>query len=456
MDKIFRVDISKIKDGFYKILEKIGLEVIDENVIERLKKIGFKFNGKRVIIEGKKVDEFIEKCKKRNLEKRKEDNEIKIESGSHALYHFDPEKREIKPLTKDILEDYTKLVAGLYENNKLSSAFCPGQPFDIDPQFSQIYQQFLTLKYVKNPVIFSYSKKTFDIIYEMSKICNCKISTGVHPISPLKVGGEEFELALYLIDKNIYRDFGVAPMPVMGITASIDWVSAWAQSFAECIGTSILLENLGAENTYPYATLYVADMKTGNFVYGSPEHILITIFEKEINEKILGNPARTAKSLNTSSKTPDIFAGMEKSVHTFVALSSGYKKIGGAGILGVDEIFSPQQIFIDFEIVENVKRILKGIDEEYEDIEKNINEGIELNGFIIAETTIKKFRNFYFSPSLFSRETTRVFIKNKIDFLDKAWEMAKEVIRNYNYRIEEIKEKELLKILTYEQNEECI
>jgi trimethylamine:corrinoid methyltransferase-like protein len=102
MGKIFRVDISKIKDGFYKILEKIGLEVIDENVIERLKKIGFKFNGKRVIIEGKKVDEFIEKCKKRNLEKRKEDNEIKIESGSHALYHFDPEKREIKPLTKNI------------------------------------------------------------------------------------------------------------------------------------------------------------------------------------------------------------------------------------------------------------------------------------------------------------------------------------------------------------------
>jgi hypothetical protein len=29
MGKIFRVDISKIKDGFYKILEKIGLEVID-------------------------------------------------------------------------------------------------------------------------------------------------------------------------------------------------------------------------------------------------------------------------------------------------------------------------------------------------------------------------------------------------------------------------------------------
>ncbi|MGC8977309.1 MAG: trimethylamine methyltransferase family protein, partial [Candidatus Ratteibacteria bacterium] len=198
---------------------------------------------------------------------------------------------------------------------------------DTNPNISQIYQQFISLKYIKNVVLCAYSIKTFDIIYEMSKVCENKISTGVHPISPLKAGGEEFELAIYLIEKGIQKDFGVAPMPVFGITAPCHWISAWAQSFAESIGTSIILENLGADNAYPYGTLYVADMKTGNFIYGSPEAILITIFEKRINEAILGNLPRVAKSLNTSSKNPDIHAGLEKSIHTFVSLTSGYKKI---------------------------------------------------------------------------------------------------------------------------------
>jgi len=66
----------------------------------------------------------------------------------------------------------------------------------------------------------------------------------------------------------------------------------------------------------------------------------------------------------------------------------------------------------------------------------------------MAETTIKKFKEFYFIPSLFTRQPTKIFIKNKIDFLDKAWEMAKEIIKNYDYRIEESKERELLKILS--------
>ncbi|MGC8977308.1 MAG: trimethylamine methyltransferase family protein [Candidatus Ratteibacteria bacterium] len=91
MDRI----TSKIIEGYKRILEEIGIEVSNEKVREELKKKGFKISNKRIFINEKIIDQFVEKCRKRNSYLKKEENErIQVYSGTHALFHFDPFKKK--------------------------------------------------------------------------------------------------------------------------------------------------------------------------------------------------------------------------------------------------------------------------------------------------------------------------------------------------------------------------
>ena len=433
------LDTARIREGALRILTEIGLAVPSADVRDRLADAGLRVADGRVFVDAGRASTLMERQRSQQTPEP-EDAPLRLHSGSHALFHFDPEARCISPLTVAALEPYTKLLGALAQSGMIAAACCPGQPTDVEPRIAALTQQFLAARFIPDPPLYAYSLADMPYVAEMARILGKGVAVGVHPVSPLMLGGEEFELALRLIEEGTLASVSAAPMPVMGVTAPLDWVAGWAQAVAEAVGTAVALETLGAQRCSAFAALYVADMHTGGLIYGSPEHALITLAEATVNREILGNSRRAAKSLYTTARTPDPHAALEKTAHTVVALLAGYRELGGVGVLAVDEVFSPQQVFVDFDIVGHAWRVVRGLGETHGegDVVALVNEGLsQPERFLGAAATLARFRDFYWSPGLLSdRRSAKAWLSDPTDALARARERAREMIAAYDYELD--------------------
>jgi len=239
-------------------------------------------------------------------------------------------------------------------------------------------------------------------------------------------------------------------MPTMGVTAPLDWVAAWSQSVAEAVGTAIALEAMGVPRTSACATLYVADMRNGAFVFGSAEHAVVTLAEAKVNREILGNLRRPAKAVNTSAKTPGPQAAIEKTAHTLTALLGGYRALGGMGQLAVDEVFSPEQLFIDLDIVEHAWRIVRGVEPAFGegDIVSMVRDGLDAQHYLTADTTLARLRDFHVTPRTFDRRSTGSWLAQPESEAGKAWELAQAKIASYDYELDAGRQRNLRQVIT--------
>jgi hypothetical protein len=103
---------------------------------------------------------------------------------------------ELRQLTLASLERWTRLCGVLCQEGLLAAAYCPGSPSDCAPHLAPLWQQFLAARYLPDPPIYAYSPDYAPFAGEMAAILGRKLSVGVHPISPLVLGGDELNLAL--------------------------------------------------------------------------------------------------------------------------------------------------------------------------------------------------------------------------------------------------------------------
>jgi len=443
------LDVNKIRDGAVRLLAEVGMSVPAEPIRRRLAGAGIKVADGRACFDPERTRAFMDR-QRAGASPEPGNLPIRLHTGSHCLYHYDAADRKVKRLTMEAVEMGTRLVAALHQKGVLASACAIGSPADVEPQLTLLWQHFVTARFIKEPALYAYAAQELPFVIEMAKVLNRKVSGGVHPISPLTLGGEEFELAIKLLDEGMQDYFGCAPMPVMGVTAPLDWTAGWAQAVAEAVGTALAMVALGAKGASAFAALYAADMRTAGLVFGSPEHVLCTLTEAKVNREVLGNRRRAAKAFNSTAKEPGAQAAAERMAHVVAALLAGYRELGSAGVLAVDEIFSAQQLFIDFEIVGHALRIVQGLDppQGNEDIVSLVRDGLsQSEHFMTAPATLDRFRDFYWSPKLFDRRPTGAWLAHHTDALDQAWEMAREAIAGYDYELDDGRQRALRAVI---------
>jgi trimethylamine:corrinoid methyltransferase-like protein len=185
-------------------------------------------------------------------------------------------------------------------------------------------------------------------------------------------------------------------------------LGAHVQALAELMAGITLLHALNGDQVDIYWTpidsvrAHPFDMRYASFVYGSPEDLLGTLLQAQINQRY-GVPL-VAKSLLTTAREPDEQAAAEKCAHTLAAALAGARIFTNAGFLAVDEYISPAQVVVDHEIVEYVQHVIAGlsVDDKAMGIE-SIREVASGNGnFLEHETTLRCFREANWDPSLFT------------------------------------------------------
>ncbi len=405
---------AEIHKTALRILEKIGMEIhTDEVPVNDLFRIisdfpGVNVKGNRVYFSPEIVEKYLEEYKVKMQSNAGNEEKIAIYPPRHSCLILDVEGDNPRPIGTADVAAMSRLTESYREQGVIGGP--PGPPQDVRGELRSILHYKIGCEYNRTePHVSVSSVAASDYIYEMAKIMGYatpqSYHCGVHPISPLKLEGEEFDVALHFwkrLGSKLKVDVG--PMPIMGVTSPVFFPASLAQSIAEGLGGFVFFNMLtGGDDVGFWFNFYAFDMKYGNFSYGGPEDSLIALVRNRMS-LWYGLPNNCGdKALHTMAHAPDAQAAAEKSSKTVIALLSGARQIHGAGMLSLDEAFSPEQFVIDMEIVNWAKKVMDGFEFTEESLGFDvIKEAVEeKTDFLMHQTTIENYRKTYWTPDIF-------------------------------------------------------
>jgi trimethylamine:corrinoid methyltransferase-like protein len=284
--------------------------------------------------------------------------------------------------------------------------------------------------------------RSAEVIYEMAQAIGKPFAVGMYLISPFTCPPEGLEIIAAFLDRQV--PLWVGTMPVAGLTAPIFMLGAHVQALAELMAGLALLHALAGQDVPIYWTpidsvrAHPFDMRHATFVYSSPEDLLGTLLQAQLNERY-GVPL-VAKSLLTTAREPDEQAAAEKCAHTLLAGLAGARIFTNAGFLAVDEYISPAQVVIDHEIVQYVRQILAGLPVEDKTLAlaaiRQVGPG--RGNFLEHDTTLHHFREAAWDPALFSHIGLKASTRRDTPPLwTRARQMARQHIAAADYVLPE-------------------
>ena len=198
---------------------------------------------------------------------------------------------------------------------------------------------------------------------------------------------------------------------------------------AELMFASVLSQCLyGHPAAHLWSSLSASDLRTMVFRYGRPEQLIMNNamcdIARHFGMKYWGHDGLT------DAKVPSYEAAAQKMATTLSHILKSERGGICAGILSVDEIFSPTQMVLDNEMTGYLKRVCQGfqIDEEslaFEDIQE-IAESED--SFIASELTMSKYRTELWRPTLFSDNMYSAWKYNSVSDVDRAREISIEIL----------------------------
>ena len=350
------------------------------------------------------INEVIQQQRKSSKSIKKHDA-IFLSVGTHAHHIVDMETDEIRPITTDDLVSMTKLVDSLEQYHVYGGA--PGVPCDVQPVLRPFVQYLVSCEYSRYGRNYTGipPKNLVKYLFEMKKIMDEPFYAGIHIVSPMKIEGNEFELFLYLVDKKFpLASVSITSMPMMGVTAPIFPAGAFIQASAEAIGTAALVKLIAPEIPVVFTiNIYAFDMKYATMVHGSPEHNLIDLLQMEIN-KFYGIE-RGGRFIRTMAKRPKIQAAIEMSASAIIGAIAGAPVFSGAGLISLDEVFSPEQLVLSIDVRDYAQRVRDGFifspDTFSTGTIKKVVEQSE--DFLLQPETIENYRKIYWQPMFLER-----------------------------------------------------
>lgn len=453
--------IDKIISNAYLILERTGVEINDEEILDLLKDAGCAVKDKRAYIPSSLVKEClnyapstIQVCNRDGeLAMVLEKNNIYFGTGSECVFMDDPYTGERRQwLTKDI-EDAAR-VSDCLPNIDFHMSLgilsdAPGEAYDI-------YQFAAMVKNTKKPIVTTaIDVKSLEDFYNMS--CFFRESKDdfrlkpsfalyIETITPLIHSKEVLGKIKFAAAKSIPTIYTNAPNA--GATSPVTLAGTISLGAAEYLSGLVIAQLIkkGAPIIIG-GTLFAMDMKTGLASYGSTENYLMDAAMTEVG-KYLDIPIFSLAGCS-SSKMFDGQATLESMLGVMSAALSGANIIHDVGYLEDGLKGSFEQLVMTDEIIGMVKRYISGIEINKNTLALDLIEKIGPGGNFLAEKhTAENFKSEFFIPELIDRNNYSNWEKNGKKSLEvRVNEKVKDILENYEP--EQIKEEQIEKIDGY-------
>jgi trimethylamine--corrinoid protein Co-methyltransferase len=361
--------VEAIHRGAMRILKEIGIEFLNPEAVEHLRKAGCTVNGTNIRMDEDFVMEMVARAPETfTITPRNPDREV-IMGGKHMLFvnvssppnSWDLERGK-RPGTFESFKEFMKLTQ--YFNCIHIAGGYPVEPIDIHPSVRHLdclYEK-LTLT---DKVVHAYSlgAERVEDVMEMVKIAGGlseeefqakpRMYTNINSVSPLKHDFPMLDGAMRLARRG--QPVVVTPFTLAGAMAPVTMSGAVALSLAEALAAIALLEYIAPGCPVAIGTFTSnVDMKSGAPAFGTPEYMRATQMTGQLVRKYK-LPLRSSGVC--AANVPDGQAMWETSNSLWAAVQSRTNMVyHAAGWLEGGLIASPEKFIMDCEVLQMIQR----------------------------------------------------------------------------------------------------
>ena len=361
--------VEAIHNGAMRILEEIGIEFLNDEGREILRKAGCAVDGANVRMGRDFVMEMVGRAPSTfTLTPRNPDRQLTI-GGNTLLFgnvssppnYWDLETGKV-PGTREQCKNLLKLTQ--YFNCIHFAGGYPVEPVDIHASIRHLDVLYDKLT-ISDKVMHAYSlgKERVEDVMEMVRIAgglteeefrsSPRMYTNINSTSPLKHDEPMIDGCLRLARAG--QAVVVTPFTLAGAMAPVTMSGAVAQSIAEALAAIALFQydSPGCPSVIGTFTSNV-DMKSGAPAFGTPEYMRATQMTGQMG-RFYGLPIRSSGVC--AANVPDGQAMWETSNSLWAAVQSGTNMVyHSAGWLEGGLIASPEKFIMDCEVLQMIQR----------------------------------------------------------------------------------------------------
>ena len=365
--------VAAIHDGAMRILEEVGIEFLNSDALQRLKKAGCDVDGETVRMGRDFVMEMVGLAPSQfTITPRNPKHQITVGDGSINFgnvssppNYWDILSGEKRPGTRQTCADLIRL--SQYFNCIHFVGGYPVEPVDLHASIRHLDVLFDKLT-LSDKVVHAYSlgAERVEDVFEMVRIAGAlshdefeaspRMYTNINSTSPLKHDHPMLDGWMRHAKRN--QGLVVTPFTLAGAMAPVTMAGAVTQSLAEALSAVALAQWIrpGAATVVGTFTSNV-DMKSGAPAFGTPEYMRATQMTGQM-ARFYGLPLRSSGSC--AANVPDGQAIWETSNSLWAAVQSGTHLIyHSAGWLEGGLIASPEKFIMDCEILQHIQRYMQ-------------------------------------------------------------------------------------------------
>ncbi|MEP4197464.1 MAG: trimethylamine methyltransferase family protein [Aliishimia sp.] len=367
--------VEAIHDGAMRILEEIGIEFLNPEALEILRKAGCKIEGSTVFMDRDFVMEMVGKAPSTfEIAARNPAHNIPV-GGKHIVFgnvssppnYFDMEIGKKVPGTRQHCANLLKLTQ--YFNCIHFAGGYPVEPVDVHASVRHLDVLYDKLT-LTDKVMHAYSlgKERVEDVMEMVKIAHglteeefCErpyMYTNINSTSPLKHDYPMIDGCLRLVRRG--QAVVVTPFTLAGAMAPVTMAGAVAQSIAEALCAVALFQYVAPGCACAIGTFTSnVDMKSGAPAFGTPEYMRATQMTGQL-ARYYNLPMRSSGVC--AANVPDGQAMWETSNSLWAAVQSGTNLVyHAAGWLEGGLIASPEKFIMDCEVLQMIQRYMEPV-----------------------------------------------------------------------------------------------
>jgi len=442
-------EVQTIEAASIKVLEKVGVEIENENAIKIFAESGAGVGSekKRVYISEELVKEALAKVpsevKLYGFDGKHDlvfaDKNVYFNPGSTALYMLDRETMRMRrPASKDFA-DFVRLTDCLENIQAQSTAMTLD---DVSDQIVDRYRFYLILKNSMKPIIAG--AFTIEGLYDMKHMLEIVVGgdkalrkrpcllMDVCPSPPLKWSKMTSQNLIDSAKFNIPIE--IIPAPQLGSTAPATLAGLLVQHNAEFLSGLVMsqLVNAGVPIIYS-GSPSLMDMRYGTGCVGNIEVAMLSAAFAQI-ARSYGIPSGAYLGIS-ETKIIDAQTGLESAAGLIIGTLAGINCITGPGMLGFENCQSFEKLVIDNEICGMALRLARGISLNEETLAFDLIKKVGSGGhFLSQKHTLKWFQTEEYIPSTVIDKVSKSQWERTgtKDALQRAKEYVDKILKEHN------------------------
>jgi trimethylamine--corrinoid protein Co-methyltransferase len=444
-------EVGRIHDASVWILGKIGMLIPDKDILELLEQNGadIDWDKQTARFPVNLIDDALKGINK-NFKQASAyfDRHIELNRGECILWMCS--MPEVVDLEKNVKRRGTHedMMKGITVGNVLPNVGViepHGIPGEVPSHIVDVYCYRYLYAYSKKPCsTWIYSERSARYIIEMAKVMAGSENNKKLPlyyfadtVSPLRYAPHTLKIMKLMARHKVPVYIG--PMVTAGGSGPVTLAGTVALCNAEVLSQIVLVWLLNPDQALVYPGIStILDLRNALISYGAPEQALTAIGAVQM-AKYYGMGCCCNIHISDSNMC-DFQRGYEAAATAAFALSAGVEMLGivGYGAAGLVSsnpgCQSLEQLIIDNECADYLKRILRGFEVNEETLALDLIRETGIGGtFIDKEHTVRHMRDEHFFPDIFNRDAYSTWVKNGAkSTLEKAKARLKEILdENY-------------------------